>query len=137
MEYKPSELPSATALAFLGDAVHSAYVREMLLRRGIPKTGELSRLSLLYVTAEKQAEAFRLIEPILTEDERDTARRASNSKHLSRPHHAKIADYRLATGLEAILGMHRLLGNEARIRELMALATTDEPFGNADTANAE
>ena len=137
MEYKPCELPSATALAFLGDAVHSVYVREMLLRRGIPKTGELLRLSLLYVTAEKQAEAFRRILPILTETERDMARRAGNSKHLSRPHHARIADYRLATGLEAILGMHRLLGNETRIRELMTLAVADVPLDETDAADSE
>ncbi len=131
MEIKPSALPPVTALAFLGDAVHSAYIREMLLRKGIPKAGELSRLSLLYVTAEKQAEAYRKTEPFLTEDELDLARRAGNSKHLSRPHHAKISDYRLATGLEAILGMHRFCGNEARINELMAIATAE------DTARTE
>ena len=137
MEYKMSELPPALALAFLGDAVHSAYIREMLVKSGITKPGSLTERSLLYVTAAKQAEAFRRMEPILTEDERDVARRASNSKHLSRPHHAKLADYRLATGLETILGMHRFCGNEARIRELMALATADEDFKGISATDAE
>ena len=131
MEYKMSELPPVLSLAFLGDAVHSAYVRELLVRRSMARPGDLTQMSLRYVTAEKQAEAFRRIEPVLTEDERDVARRAKNSKHLSRPHHAKLADYRLATGLEAILGMHRFCGNEERIRELMTIANAEDT--SADT----
>lgn len=118
----PAALPPTPALAFLGDAVHSAYVREMLVRRGIPKAGELNRLSLQYVTAGNQAAAFRRIEHLLTEEERDLYHRAANSGHLSRPKHASGADYRTATGFEAVLGMHRYLGNEDRIRFLLGEA---------------
>ena len=129
-EISPSLLPSVAALAFLGDAVHSAYIREMLVRSGISHAGELNRLSLHYVTAEEQARAFRKVEGILTEYERDLYRRAANSKHLSRPHHASLAEYRIATGFEAILGMHRFVGNEDRIRELLSLSVAEESKEN-------
>ena len=46
-----SELPSVMALAYLGDAYYSLYVRRMLVARGISKSGELNRLARLYVNA--------------------------------------------------------------------------------------
>ena len=112
-------LPPVMALAYLGDARHSLYVRDMLVRCGITKSGELNRASLAYVTAEAQATAYRKIEPQLTEDERAVFRRAANSGHLNRPKHASVADYRHATGFEAVIGMHSYLGNEERIKELL------------------
>ena len=129
----PPTLPKTAALAFLGDAVCHAYVRELLVLRGIPKAGDLSRLSLLYVTAENQAAAFRTVEGLLTEGERDLARRASNAHRLSRPKHATVGEYRIATGWEALLGAHRCMGNEERLRFLLDAAyrpTTEALFSN-------
>ena len=127
-EISPSLLPSVAALAFLGDSVHSAYIREMLVRRGISHAGDLNRLSLHYVTAEEQARAFSKIEGLLTEYERDVYRRAANAKHLSRPRHASVTEYRIAAGFEAVLGMHRFIGNEERIKELLSLSVSEEGF---------
>jgi ribonuclease-3 family protein len=118
----PPTLPKTAALAFLGDAVCHAYVRELLVLRGIPKAGDLSRLSLLYVTAENQATAYRAVLPHLTEAERELAHRASNAHKLSRPRHASVTDYRLATGWEALLGAHRYMKNEERLRFLLDTA---------------
>ena len=39
---KGADLPSAASLSFLGDAVHSLYVRRMLIGRGMCKSGELN-----------------------------------------------------------------------------------------------
>lgn len=128
MEKRPSELPSVGALAFLGDAVHSLYIRRMLVGRGIPKSGALNEQALHYVTAEAQAAQAAALLPLFTEAEADIYRRAYNSSHLQRPRHARGADYRAATGLEAVLGLHGHLGNTARIEELMAaaLAATED-----------
>lgn len=117
---KGAELPSALSLAYLGDAVYSLYIREMLIRRGCEKSGALNELSLAYVTAERQARVMRRIEPLLLEDEREVFRRAMNSKHLNRPKHASIADYRYATGFEAVLGMLHWIGDTERLNELLA-----------------
>lgn len=114
-----ASLPPVMALAYLGDARHALYVRDMLVRRGLTKSGELNRAALGYVTAEAQAAAYRKIEPMLTEDERAVFRRAANSGHLNRPKHASVADYRHATGFEAVIGMHSYLGNEERINEIL------------------
>ncbi len=120
-----SRLPSVAALAYLGDARHSLYVRRMLVDRGISKSGELNKLSLAYVTAEAQAKMYRRIESELLPDERDVFRRASNSTHLNRPKHASITDYRLATGFEAVIGMLCYIGDEERLERLLTLAHTE------------
>ncbi len=127
-----ARLPSVQALAYLGDARHSLFVRRMLIERGISKSGELNRLSLCYVTAEAQAAAYRKIENELTDAERDVFRRASNSHHLNRPKHASVTDYRYATGFEAVIGMLAWLCDDKRIDALLTLAHAED---NNDTEN--
>lgn len=114
-------MPAVMALAYLGDAVYSLYVRRCLVEAGISHAGELNRLSLSFVTAPAQAETYRLLEPSLTEWERDIARRAYNHKGLHPPKHASGADYRTATALEAVLGALYHKGDTARLDTLLAL----------------
>ena len=114
-----AELPTTAALAYLGDARHSLYVRRMLVGRGICKSGELNEAALRYVTAEAQAAMMRRIEPLLLDDERDVYRRAANSGHLNRPKHASAADYRAATGFEAVIGMLEWIGDNERLELLL------------------
>ena len=118
-------LPSVQSLSFLGDAVHSLYVGRMLIEAGHCKAGDLNVWAQKYVTAEAQAEMMRRVKPMLLEDELEVYRRASNSTHLNRPKHAKAADYRAATGFEAVLGALRYTGNDARLAELLALGHKD------------
>lgn len=115
-------LPPVLALAYIGDARHSLFVRKLLLSQGAVRSGELNKLSLDYVTAEAQAKAFLRIESMLTEDERDVYRRAFNSTHLNKPKHASGKEYRVATGFEAVIGMLEFLGDEARIEKLLSVA---------------
>ena len=120
MEIRQSDLPDVLALAFLGDAIFSHAVRAALVGRGVSNAGDLTKLSLAYVTAEAQSEGFQLIEPTLNENERALSKRAENSKHLNRPRHASPADYRRATALEALLGMLEVRGQTDRLQELLA-----------------
>lgn len=123
-----ASLPSVMALAYLGDARHALYVREMLVKSGLSKPKDLNLCSLDYVTAEAQAEMYRRIEHLLTEDELDVVRRAGNSGHLNRPKHASPADYRAATGFEALVGMLYYINDNERLTMLLDLAhkTSDE-----------
>ena len=116
------ELPAVLALAFLGDARHSLYVRRRLVERGISKSGELNELSLGYVTAEAQAQAYGKIEHLLLDDEREVFRRAYNSTHLNKPRRASGKDYRTATGFEAVIGMLAYIKDEDRIEQLLSVA---------------
>ena len=114
-----TSLPSVQALAYLGDAYHSLHVRHMLVARGITKSGELNREALKYVTAESQAQMYKKIEHLLLDDERDVFRRAYNSSHLSKPKRASHADYRTATGFEAVIGMLYWIGDGERLQMIL------------------
>ena len=117
-----TELPSVMALAYLGDACHSLYVRRMLVGRGISKSGELNEQAQRYVTAAAQAEMLIKIKPELLEDEYEVCKRAENSTHLNKPKRAKLSEYRMATGFEAVIGMLEWLGDRERIDYLLNIA---------------
>ncbi len=117
-----ASLPSLAALAYLGDAVHSLDMRRRAVARGFSRSEELHRFVTEYVNAAAQAHMLLSIEPLLDEDERATVRRAANSHHLQRPKHMKIAEYRRATGFEALLGMLSFLKREARLALLLDAA---------------
>ena len=129
---KGADLPSVASLSFLGDAVHSLYVRRMLIGRGICKSGELNSASLEFVTAERQAEMARRVLPHLLDDERETYKRAFNSSHLNKPKRAKIMDYRAATGFEAVLGMLYFISDNERLDLILRIAH-DERIDENDT----
>ena len=105
-------------MAYIGDTVHDLYVRSMLVSRGMT-VGKM----------HKQARMLEAIEPDLTEEEADIARRGRNSqaKHAA-PKHADPADYAHATGLEALWGFLYLSGRMERLDTLekLALSRTEE-----------
>lgn len=126
-------LPSVGALSYVGDARHSLYVRMMLVKRGVSKSGELNELALGYVTAEAQAIAYERIEDLLLDDEREVFKRAYNSTHLNKPKRASGKDYRTATGFEAVIGMLSFIGDEERINYLLDIAHTEKGDCENDT----
>ena len=111
-------------MAYVGDTVHDLYVRSMLLSRGMA-VGKMHRQAVRMVSAGAQARMLACIEPELTQEEADIARRGRNSqaKHAA-PRHADPADYAHATALEALWGYLYLSGQTARLDELMKLALT-------------
>ncbi len=123
-EYNFSSLPSSQALAFIGDSVHSLAVRKRLAEAGISKSKALNSEFIKYTTAVAQARLFEKIKPYLTEQEVDIARRASNSTHLNNHNGSTpMMDYRLSTGLEALLGALYLIGDFERIDFLLKFET--------------
>ena len=128
-----ASLPSTQALAYLGDAAYSLYVRRMLVAKGLSKAKDLNRETLKYVTAEAQAAMYRRIENMLLDDEREVFRRAANSTHLNRPKHASVTDYRYATGFEALIGMLVWIKDDERIEELLDAAHKE--INENDTEN--
>ena len=111
-------------MAYVGDTVHDLYVRSMLLSRGMA-VGKMHRQAVRMVSAGAQARMLERIEPELTQEEADIARRGRNSqaKHAA-PRHADTADYAHATALEALWGYLYLSGQTQRLDELMKLALT-------------
>ena len=128
-----ASLPSTQALAYLGGAAYSLYVRRMLVAKGLSKAKDLNRETLKYVTAEAQAAMYRRIENMLLDDEREVFKRAANSTHLNRPKHASVTDYRYATGFEALIGMLVWIKDDERIEELLGAAHKE--INDNDTEN--
>ena len=114
--------PSSAALAYLGDVVWEVLVRRMLVEQGVSRPSEKA---LAYVTAPAQSAAAERILPHLTEEEADVFRRARNNVHAHIPKQATAAQYRSATGLEAVFGYLDWAGMEERKTELFRLALGD------------
>ena len=113
---------SAGALAYLGDSVLEALIRERLVLKGYEKSAKLNSEALKYVTAVNQAKAYANIEGALDENEQQIFRRGKNSSHLNIHKSASALEYKIATGFEAVFGYLRLIKNETRILELFSLA---------------
>ncbi len=111
---------SPIALAFLGDAVYSLLARERLLHAANRPARDLHRLSLDFVSAAAQAKALTVLLPFLTDEEHAVYKRGRNAHSAHMPKNQTPADYRSATGLEAVFGYLYLSKNEARIRELFS-----------------
>ena len=113
---------NAGALAYLGDSVLEALVREALILKGLVKSAHLNKEALNYVTAVNQNKAFLKIEPVLTEEEASIFKRGKNCSHLNIPKSASALEYKNATGFEAIFGYLHLTKDSERIRELFSVA---------------
>ena len=113
---------STAALAYLGDSVIEICVRERLVSEGHSSSARLNKLSLDYVRAAAQAEAMKNILPLLTEEEDGVFRRGRNIGHTNTPKSATVAQYRAATGMEALFGYLHLAGRTERIKELFDAA---------------
>ena len=129
----PLLLPALT-LAYLGDTVYDLYVRTYLAETLHLKVHALHLEAAKIVCAKGQALALRRIEAALTDEEQAAYRRGRNAHSGTVPKHADVRDYRVATGLEALLGHLYVKGEDARIGELMRLAlqSTEEPGKESD-----
>lgn len=114
----------SAALAYLGDSVIELLAREALVLSGIPDAARLNTAAAKYVRATEQSRAVERLEPYLDETEAAVYRRGRNIGHTSTPRSASAAEYRRATGMEALFGWLWLGGDagHARARELFALA---------------
>ena len=105
-------------LAYVGDTVYDLYVRTYYISTTKHTVTRLHPLAVKMVCASAQAKAFRLIEHMLTDTERAVFKRGKNT-HSTVPKNANPADYRIATGFEALLGYLYLSGNDERLTELL------------------
>lgn len=117
---------STQSLAYLGDCVIELCVREHLVRQGISSSAKLNKMALEYVRASRQARAMERILPHLEEEEAAVFRRGRNIGHTNTPKSATVAEYRNATGMEALFGWLHLAGKKERINELFLLAYENE-----------
>ena len=111
---------SPLVMAYMGDTIYEQYVRRFLILKGITKIGELQKLSLDYVSAKSQRMHLERLmnDNILTEEELEIVKWGRNAKG-AKTKHADIVTYRLATGLEALIGKLYFDNKHDRIKEIM------------------
>lgn len=110
-------------LAFIGDSVYEILTREYLCRENVGKVGVMNKLKVDMVCCKAQAEASKVILPLLSEEEQGVFRRGRNTAVNSASKSSSLADYHAATGLEALFGYLYLSGRESRCRELFGIIT--------------
>lgn len=120
------KLLSPLTLAFIGDAVYELCARSRVVDEGNMPVNGMHKKSVALVNAGAQSKALGRIEGMLTEEEIAIYKRGRNACSSSTPKHANLADYRRATGVEALFGYLYLKGEPARIKELFEAANPIE-----------
>lgn len=118
---KKQELSSYSplTLAYVGDAVYELIVRSVLVDKGNAPVNSLHKKASSLVKASAQAQVYRNIEPLLTEEEKAVFKRGRNAHSPTMAKNATMADYRHATGLEALVGYLYLKEDDERLLTLI------------------
>ena len=106
---------SPLALAFMGDSVYEIIIRSIVVQTANRPAGQLNKIKVKFVNAAAQAKMIEILEPELTEEEMDAYKRGRNAKSYSSAKNQSVADYRKATGLEALCGYLYLKGDLDRL----------------------
>ena len=109
-------------LAYVGDGVQTLYVRTYLAADVGGRAGQLHRQSIAKVSAVAQAAEVDAVRSLFSEVEDNVYRLARNHKSKSVAKNASVADYRKASGLEAVWGYLYLTGQRERLGYLLSVA---------------
>ena len=111
---------NGTTLAYIGDAVMSLLVREMLVAQGFQKPKILQKKSEAWVSASAQANFLEQLvkENFFNEEELAIVMRGRNAKTNSMAKNATMAAYKMATGLEAVFGYLQITKKTTRLLDL-------------------
>lgn len=107
-------------MAYMGDTIYEQYIREFLIKSGLSKIGELQKRSLDYVSAKSQRKHLEelISANFLTDEEVEIVKWGRNAKG-AKTKNADIVTYRLATGLETLIGKLYFEKKDERIKEIM------------------
>ena len=95
---------SPLVLAYIGDSVYEVIIRTKVINRGSMQVNKMHRQSSELVKAGTQEELIKAIENMLTREEHAVFKRGRNAKSATTAKNASVIDYRMATGMEALVG---------------------------------
>ena len=110
---------SPLTLAYIGDCVYELIIRTIVVGTSERTVNTMHKHTCRYVNAEAQSAMLERILPELTEQEQSVVRRGRNAKSHSVAKNASVADYRRATGFEALCGFWYLTGQTERMLSLI------------------
>lgn len=111
---------SPLVLAYIGDAVYELMIRSKVINHGSMQVNKMHKHSAALVNASAQAQLIKALQEELTEEELAAYKRGRNAKSATMAKHATMIDYRMATGLEALVGWLFLTEQYARLVELVS-----------------
>ena len=117
---------SPLTLAYIGDGVYELVIRTILVKKGNCPVNQLHKKPRSLVKAGAQSKMMELLEPDLTEEELAVYKRGRNAHSPTMAKHATMADYRRATGFEALMGYLYLKEDYSRIVELVRKGIPEE-----------
>ena len=106
-------------LAYIGDAVYELVIRSYIIGHGNGQVSRLHQRASHMVKASAQAAMIMALEDRLTEEEHRIYKRGRNAHSYTMPKNASAADYRKATGLEALIGWLFLMEQYDRLTDLI------------------
>ena len=112
---------SPLTLAYIGDGIFDIVIRSVVVGKGNTKASQLHKHTSSIVKAHTQAVMIEALEPHLTKEEAEIYRRGRNAKSPTMAKNATMADYRKATGFEALMGYLYLSDDFERVVELTKL----------------
>lgn len=112
---------SPLALAYIGDGIYELIVRTLLMKRGNDHVSKLHKKASSMVKASAQSMMIEAIKDQLTEQEIKVYKRGRNAHSGTMAKNASMADYRRATGFEALMGYLYLQGEWSRMIDLIKL----------------
>jgi len=110
---------SGTTLAYIGDAIFEVLIREHLINAGYQKVDNLHKEAIKFTSAKGQKIGYDIISEVLSEKEVSIFKRGRNANSDRKAKNATLAEYKTATGLEALFGYLYLEKNNDRISELL------------------
>ena len=112
---------SPLSLAYIGDAVYELYIRSHIMQSVNMPVAKLHKAATHYVSAKSQAKIYHLIKDKLTPEENDIFKRGRNAHSYTSAKNADIIDYRISTGLEALIGYTYIKKDIVRLEEIISL----------------
>lgn len=110
---------SPLVLAYIGDGIYDLVIRTVVVNRGNMQANKLHRKTSSLVKAAAQSAMIDGLLEILTEEEMAVYKRGRNAKSVTMAKNATMADYRKATGFEALMGYLYLSNQLERMVYLM------------------
>ena len=117
---------SPLTLAYIGDGVYELVIRTILVKKGNCPVNRIHRKASSLVKASAQSAIMEKIEEHLTQEEHAIYRRGRNAHSPTMAKHATMADYRRATGFEALMGYLYLKEEYTRMLTLIRMGIGEE-----------
>ena len=117
---------SPLTLAYIGDGIYELIIRTILVKKGNCPVNRHHKKASSLVKAAAQSAIMEKIEEQLTEEELSVYRRGRNAHSPTMAKHATMADYRRATGFEALMGYLYLKEDYTRMTALIRMGIGED-----------